>query len=390
MASRYAGDASPAVDTNGDGHTLNGDFGTAFTSWTLRFFDWSLAHDPLADPNAIPAAVYNAPGFNPAPDAGAGFFDPPRVQQNTNPWWIIWNFYRQVIIWRHNRDWAQWMTTSTDPATGTTIPVNRFYSDQVPADYLFGSSPTNPNFRLITSGSPHWTADVAPFGSFGITSFNIIAGATELPTLRNVAPQAAGFGRWGLFEYNVAVGGVPSATFLAQELASLVATRPSLIIPVFWDTDVPPFFIKGTPFETLLRDLVNALKDSPLPPPVVNHPATPPTPTPAAPPSAPGNLLVSAINGNSATLKWNASALVPAPTDHAPASSYLLEVSGTPGGAVFFNLNVGNTTCFQGSGPDGTYYAAMRGVASDGVTLGPRSNEVLVVLPGNAGVGGCP
>ena len=384
MATRYQGDASPAIDTNGDGHTLNGDFGTAFTSWDLRFFNWSLADNPNADPNAIPVAVYGAPGFNPAPDAGAGLFDPPRVIAFGTPWWDLWNLFRQRMIWRHNRDFARWMTSSTDPATNTTIPLNRFYSDQVPADYLFGFTPQNPNFRLITSASPHWTADVRPFGSIGITSFNTTDGTNIFQTLKNAAAAVAALGaRWGVFEYNASVPSVNNPAFYASDLQTLIQTRPSLIIPVFWDTDVPPFFIKDTPFETMLRDLVTALKDSPLPAP--GTPPTPPPPGPGGLPSAPGNFTMVA-NGLTAVGNWNASTLFIPPADRDPATHYILEAGSASGQANLATLNVGNTTTVTVTGPPGTYFVAVRGVNAAG--QGPRSNEVILVLPGGGG-GGC-
>ena len=104
-SSRYVNDASPGEDTNGDGHTLNGDFGTAFTTWALRYEDWSLADDPDHDPRAIGAATYAAPGWAPA-DNGAGAFDAPRVRQVGNAWWEAWITFRQTMVWRHNRDFA--------------------------------------------------------------------------------------------------------------------------------------------------------------------------------------------------------------------------------------------------------------------------------------------
>ena len=60
--------------------------------------------------------------------------------------------------------------------TGQTVPTDRWFSHQIPADYLFGFSPANPNPRLITSASPHWTADITPYGGLGITSFNVNLG----------------------------------------------------------------------------------------------------------------------------------------------------------------------------------------------------------------------
>ncbi len=382
LAGRYQGDATPGTDTNGDGHTLNGDFGTAFTSWALRFFDWSLADDPFADPNAIPATVYNAPGFNPSPDAGAGFFDPPRTHVNGNQWWEVWNLFRQVMIWRHNRDWARWMTSSVDPATGMTIPINRFYSDQIPADYLFGSSPASPNFRLITSGSPHWTASVKPYGSMGVTAFNIVAGATVVSTFQNVAPHITALGeRWGLFEYNAAVGGTAPAAFYAAELATLIQSRPSLIIPVFWDTDVPPFFIKDTPFQTMLRDFVTAIKDSPLP-----APGTPPNiPTSGQPPVV-GNVTI-ALSGFTGTLNWNAAKELLPSEGRLAATSYIIEVGTASGQTDLATIPVGNVTTFSGSGPALTYFLAVRAVT--GFLQGPRSNELMFSLPGSGAGGAC-
>src|SRR5262249_17396290 len=175
-SARYAGDLTPGADTNGDGHTLNGDFGTSFTSWNLKHFDWSLT-DPLApDPHAIGVAEYSAAGFNPLPGGVAGGFDPPRVWQRGAAWWDVWDRFRQTMVWRFNRNFARWITTSADPATGLTVPVERWFSDQIPGDYLFGSTPANPTFRLDTSASPWWTADVSPYGSLGITSFNTNGG----------------------------------------------------------------------------------------------------------------------------------------------------------------------------------------------------------------------
>ena len=53
FSSRYAGDAGPGSDTNGDGHTLNGDFlvplGIQFGTWNLKYFDWSLGATPDGD-----------------------------------------------------------------------------------------------------------------------------------------------------------------------------------------------------------------------------------------------------------------------------------------------------------------------------------------------------
>lgn len=391
LGQRYAGDASPAVDTNGDGHTLNGDFGTQFDSWDLRYFDWSLGDNAARDPRAIPDSVYNNPGFNPLPDAGPGRFDAPRSLAARTAFGDVWALFRQTMIWRHNLEFAKWMTTSEDPTTGETVPVARFYSDQIPADYLFGGSPTNPNYRLVTSASAHWTADVTPYGSLGVTAFNLVAGDNLLPTLRNVAPAIAARNvRWGLFEYNAAVPATSNLQVYRDDMAVLEETRPSLIVPVYWDTNVPPYFIKDTGFETALRELVDNIKNSPLPAPSgpsapTPPPSVPPTPTPApgpVPTTLPGapSGLTAAVNGFTVSFSWLPPSAVFAPIGRALASSFVLEVGSGAGLADLAVLPVGGVTTVTATGPAGDYVVAVRGVNASG--QGPRSNEVNLSLPG--------
>ncbi len=256
---RYAGDASPAEDTNGDGHTLNGDFGTRFTSWDLRYFDWSLSDDPNADPHAIPARVYEAPGWNPMPDAGASRFDAPRVRVPGDPWWEVWSTFRSVMLWHHNRDFARWITTSPDPETGATVPAERWYSYQVPADYLFGGTPENPNWRFVSSASAWWTADISPYGSIGITAFNVNFGTWFARTLSQVAPHLAERDRrWGIIEWNPSVPTSPSLDIYTDEMAVVERYRPSLLIPYAWGHS--PEQVQDTGFEVALRDLIARIK----------------------------------------------------------------------------------------------------------------------------------
>lgn len=260
---RYKGDASPAEDTNGDGHTLNGDFGTSFTSWDLRYFHWRLADDVQVDPGAIPASAYEAAAWNPLPDAGPGRFDAPRVQQPGQPFWDMWDRFRQTMIWRHNVDFARWMTTSPDPETGLTVPAERWYSDQIPADYLFGFTPDNPNLRLHTSASPWWTADVSPYGALGITSFNANLGSGAFArTLLNVAPLISAHNvRWGILEYHPSIPISNSAQIYLEDMALIEQYRPALIVPIYWGN--PYYQIQNTGFEVALKQLVDRIKDGP-------------------------------------------------------------------------------------------------------------------------------
>ncbi len=278
LGSRYAGDDSPAVDTNGDGHTLNGDFGTSFTSWKLMHFDWSLS-DPYqtADPHAILLATYSAPGFVKLPGQIAGGFDAPRVPKALDAgdsWWNLWVLFKQTMLQRHNIEYAKWMTTSPDP-TGFTIPRERWYSNQIPADYIGFGSPENPNERWYSSMSSFWTADVSPYASFGITSFNIdfwdVPGNPIAYTLRNVAPPIAARDlRWGLTEWHPGeyperppdfVGGFSTKPELYRsEMAVIEQYRPSLLQPFYWDAKGPNQ-IQDTWFEYAMKEMVARIKD---------------------------------------------------------------------------------------------------------------------------------
>ncbi|MCA1651308.1 MAG: hypothetical protein LC753_13865 [Acidobacteria bacterium] len=263
LSARYAGDASPS-DASGDGHTLNADFGTSFSAWELKHVDWSLADDSLNDPRAIPASQYGAGGWNPLPAGNPSGFDAPRTLNTASAWWRAWDEFRQTMIWRHNRDFARWVTTSADPASGYTVPSSRWFSDQIPADYLFGFTPQNPDFRLHSSASPFWTADVSPYGSLGITSFNVnLGGGVFARTLAGVAPRIAERRvRWGIFEWNPSVPPTSDPTVYELEMALIEQYRPSLIVPFYWND--PAYGILDTPFETALRGLVDRIKRTPL------------------------------------------------------------------------------------------------------------------------------
>jgi expansin (peptidoglycan-binding protein) len=260
QAARYVGDASPASDTNGDGHTLNGDFGTAFTSWDLRYFDWSLLDNPANDPKAIPAVVYNASGWNPMPDAGTGRFDAPRTRAPGNAFWEAWVRFKQEMVWRYNVEFSRWITTSPDPVSGAKVPVERWYSYQIPADYLSGSTPETPSWRLELSASPWWTADVTPYGGVGLTSFGHYANGVFYPTLGGFAPQiAARNRRWGLIEWNPVFPAPGPVEYHRQDMAVVEKYRPGLLVP--WTWNFPEFPVENTGFEVALRELIDRIKE---------------------------------------------------------------------------------------------------------------------------------
>lgn len=262
-ASRYAGDATPEEDTNGDGHTLNGDVGTHFTTWGLRCFDWQLSDE---DGSAIPSSVYDAPGWDPLQEMLPGGFDAPRTWNRADPWWQLWQRFRETMLWRHNTEFAKWITTSVDPETNATVPATRWFSYQIPADYLFGATPEHPNLRVDTSASAWWTADIAPYGSLGITAFNgYLGNGWFVPTLSNVAPLiAARNRRFGILEWHPSVPPAPDdSPIWDEEMAIIEQYRPAVIAPFALDAGESRVALYDTGFETALRRLVDRIKDGP-------------------------------------------------------------------------------------------------------------------------------
>jgi len=271
---------------------FNQDFGTTFSSFQLRYFDWSLDAEAAS---AIPASEYNAPTFNRHPSSNPYGFDAPRIRDLSSRWWQMWMTCPRVMVWRHNLDFAKWITTSADTGpgsgnTGATVPNSRWYSYQIPADRLYGLTPTDPaNVRYETSASAWWTADISPYGRVGTTAFNLYYGPPPGPgpacastnakvnyfcrTLANLATQIAQRHlKCGLLEWHPGVGDQSlfpqGSDIYGEEMKLIERYRPSLIAPYALYTVDPkdptkfdeekPFYDSG--FETALKGLVARLR----------------------------------------------------------------------------------------------------------------------------------
>ncbi len=274
LSARYTGDASPGTDTNGDGHTLNGDFGTSFTTWNLKFFDWDVTQ-AVGNDGVIPSSTYNGPVTS-----FATGFDAPRARSLTGltgaakDFAQVWRDFREAMIARHNRLFSQWITDSADD-NGAKVPSTRWFSYQIAADYLFGlTRGPNQNARLETSASTFGSADVSPYGGIGITSFNLVyggipgapGGLLTFRTLNAVVPEFAKRNvRWALMEWHPCLNGNNDPTVttdvllgVCREENDLIAQyRPNLLAPFAWQLATSP--IENAPFETSLRELVARL-----------------------------------------------------------------------------------------------------------------------------------
>jgi len=267
---KYSGDRTPGSDDNGDGHTFNGDYRQHFATWDLKYFNES---------GSIPFATYiQLP--NKLPASGRFFkpdgFDAPRIPDAGDPLWKAWLTFRKQIVGNYVRDFAEWVTTAPGD-NGFTIPTQRYYSHQIPADYLFEQPD---NIRLLTSASPVETAFIAPFGGPGVTAYNIFDGNRHLRTatpllLSRLSQQS---GNWAVLEYSPsqpARAGLPPSDdldYYAEQLNLLYTYRPHVIVPFAW-TELPEhslYAIQGKPFERALARFIKKIGDN------VWTPANPP------------------------------------------------------------------------------------------------------------------
>lgn len=259
---KYSGDQTPGTDDNRDGHTFNGDYRRHFATWDLKYFNES---------GPIPFATYiELP--NKLPASGRFFkpdgFDAPRSPDTGDPLWKAWLAFRKQMVGNYVRDFAQWVTTAPGK-NGFTIPSQRYYSHQIPADYLFEHPD---NIRLRTSASPVETAFIAPFGGPGVTAYNIFDGKRHLrtatpPLLSQLSRQSA---NWAVLEYNpsepVRTGLQPSndLDYYVEQLNLLYSYRPHVIVPFPW-TEVPEQSqdaIQGKPFERALARFIKDIGDN--------------------------------------------------------------------------------------------------------------------------------
>ena len=262
----YEGDRSPSTDDNRDGRTFNSDFKTAFNTWRLRYFDSS---------GPIPFARYQASAVK-LPSTGQSFidggFDAPRVPKSGDPFWQRWIQFRARAVANYVRDFASWITTAPAQASAFTVPPSRFYSHQIPGDFLFGQSR---NSRLDSSASPLETAFLGPVGSSGVTVFNTYdgqnygrTGSTDLFRRLSMSGE-----HWGIFEYNLSVpiraatidGPSKDMTYYMTELRRLYEYRPHVLVPFAW-TDLPhlrDIDIQNSTFEAALKRFIEEIGSRP-------------------------------------------------------------------------------------------------------------------------------
>jgi len=191
---------------------FNRDFGTNFSTWDLKYYHWSLSDtvdnnysDSFnPDPNIIPITQYSFGSMMPisGPNYTAGGFDPPRVmlKKGENHFWDLWQTFRETMVHHLVKDIAF-------IARQSGFNKDHYYTHQIPADYLFGTKPDDPNIPLNTryysSASPLWTANAYNDTGVGVTMYDIHFPTYYVRTSQYILPVISFMSNnWGVMEYN--------------------------------------------------------------------------------------------------------------------------------------------------------------------------------------------
>jgi len=253
---------------------FNTDFGTAFTTWDLCYFDWSLSDDydqvpqdgTNPDPHRVPYSSYVHGGMMPAsgPNFIAGGFDPPRTIQPNVLFWELWRMFRETMVHNFTHDLALW-------ASQAGLPAERWYSHQIPGDYLYDTRPSNypnQNARYFTSASPLWSADVTPYGLPGATIYDIKFPTWFVRTTSWILPAIQAMSSdWAIMEYDAET--YPTGFTVAQsepssilaEYLKIYSYRVHLINFWRWIDGDGEHTIKGMNKEIALREFIRRIRD---------------------------------------------------------------------------------------------------------------------------------
>ena len=254
---------------------FNTNFDTTFTTWNLKYYDWSLEDEVDSnytdtvnpDPHIIPLTNYTYDGMKPTtgPNYISGGFDPPRVvkQKGEDAFWDLWNLFRETMVYHYVKDIAT-------IARESGIAKDRYYTHQIPADYLFGTSPNEPtipylNPRYYGSASPLWTAAVYADMGLGVTMYDINFGTWYARTTAYILPELTALAtNWGALEYNpeILVDGVTIASTesIYQQIKRLYDANAHVVSFYKWVENNGSHF-KGTNRELAAKQFFENIKD---------------------------------------------------------------------------------------------------------------------------------
>lgn len=242
----FSGDPSPSVSAT-NGLSFNTVFGTAFTTWDLRYWD------PDQFPGALPMDADPMPGSGQNGFIDGGF-DPPRDTNgaltggNTlfQSIWDGWRSnrvngtqtgygFRQFCVHRYIEDNARWIHSMG-------VPVRSIFTHQIPSDFLGNF------YRERSSASPFWTA-INEFSNPGYTAYfdTTHQDALFLAT-QYLSP------RWGLFEYHPDPFKEQNLDYFLTALEKLYMYRCQFLVPLeLYHLENSNYQLIGSDFQTAVN-----------------------------------------------------------------------------------------------------------------------------------------
>lgn len=271
----YASGGSRYRGANGL-QNFNQDFGTNFTTWDLKYYHWSLS-DPVdtnytdslnPDPNIISISEFTFDGMMPTsgPNYTAGGFDPPRVmlEKGEDPFWDLWQDFRETMVHHLVKDIVY-------IARESGFNRDHYYTHQIPADYLWGTNPNDPNItpnaRYYSSASPLWTANAYSDTGVGVTMYDINFTTHYVRTSQYILPAISSMSNnWGAMEYNPEiiptqnVNDINTVEAIYQQIKRLYDYNAHFINFFVWQGSLKYQF-KGNNRETAAKQFFDAVKD---------------------------------------------------------------------------------------------------------------------------------
>jgi len=164
------------------------------------------------------------------------------------------NYVKEAAIW----------------AAEAGIPADKWFSHQLPGDYLFGANPDtkNKNARYYSSASPLWTADIRPYGLIGATVYDVKFPDFTLRTSAHaLSALAAMANNWAILEYDAETYPVgyqveeSSMQDILSNYLEVYSHNPRIINFWRWMDASGEHRIKGKNKEKALRRFLERIRD---------------------------------------------------------------------------------------------------------------------------------
>jgi len=216
----------PSPDQSHDrSMTFNELFGTAFTTWELKYWDTDVFTTALpldADPMPQEGETgYISGGFDPPRDnngvlvggneAFQNIWDGWRTNQN-NDYQTGFGF-RQSMVQHYVEDNSRWLLDGG-------VPLERNFTHQIPVDFIGNW------IRERSSASPFWTA-MNPYSNAGYSAYFDTTLQEDLFLVTQMLSP-----RWGLFEYHPDPFMTQPKSYFFDALEKLYKTRCQILVPL--------------------------------------------------------------------------------------------------------------------------------------------------------------